>query len=338
MSCIMEKLKSLACARQVINYSSISQTDRFDKKSFNGPKLLAGLSINSPKMLVLLENIQRLDSQDYYRDKKLYKHFIYSSVQNGYGSKIIASVMVAAGYNLILEPKGSRVIINENKLVEKDEGKLALLSSTSIWNTPSNPKLVKEILKVFNSRPENTNGELVRFIIADSGFKEGVDLFDVKYVHIFEDQLTQADITQSWGRALRYCGQKGLEFKKNKGWNVEIFNYSLFFKIPMTFIDKKENVLNYIQKENKDLLFRSNFEKSLVEILKESSVDYDLNKNTHIRNSNFSTTTKIVITSAMLIASGLAIHKFGLVKKTLDFIKKKRTDKLLVQKVKKSLN
>ena len=82
------------------------------------------------------------------------------------------------------------------------------------------------MLASFNKRPNNINGEDIRFMILDSGFKEGIDLFDVKYVHIFEPQLTKADMTQAVGRATRYCGQKGLKFVPNEGWKLDVFTYT----------------------------------------------------------------------------------------------------------------
>ena len=35
-------------------------------------------------------------------------------------------------------------------------------------------------------RPDNVYGENIRIILMDGGYKEGIDLFDIKYVHIFE--------------------------------------------------------------------------------------------------------------------------------------------------------
>jgi len=79
---------------------------------------------------------------------------------------------------------------------------------------------------MFNKRPDNVFGEMCRFIILDSGFKEGIDLFDVRYVHLFEPLLTEADYTQALGRATRLCGQKGLDFVPNVGWPLNVYKYS----------------------------------------------------------------------------------------------------------------
>ena len=266
---------SLECSREIINYSGIQRNERFDKKTFDPAKIIDELYIKSPKIVSLLQNIEELDARDYSKDRKLYKHFIYSSVQKGYGSKIIASAMIAAGYKLILKPEGSNIVIDEDMLKLRDEAKLALLSSTAIWNNPTSPKLTKQILSVYNDREKNIYGDAVRFIIADSGYKEGVDLFDVKYVHIFEDQIAQSDITQAHGRALRYCGQKGLPFQVNEGWGVHIYNYSLY----VVKGNEKVPILKLLLDKDKTIGFNSTFEKSITESIKRAAVDSELNKN-----------------------------------------------------------
>ena len=70
--------------------------------------------------------------------------------------------------------------------VHPNKNTYGLLSSTSIYDKPTNLKTAKNIVTLYNKRPDNVYGEDMRFIILDSGFKEGIDLFDVKYVHILK--------------------------------------------------------------------------------------------------------------------------------------------------------
>ena len=112
----------------------------------------------------------------------------------------------------------------------------------------------------------------MRFIILDSGFKEGIDLFDVKYVHIFEEQKTSADLTQAVGRATRSCGQKGLEFIPNEGWKLHVYQYFS--------VDENENrlfdtYLRLMGRDMNELEIRQIVEKMTIL----SSVDHDLNYN-----------------------------------------------------------
>ena len=302
------------CARQVMNYTTLQQTDRFDKDSFDKKKFVKKLGISSPKLAVLISNIEALDKEDYRNDRKLYKHYIFSDIKKGYGAKVIASAFIAVGYTIVMTKKGSRIVLDSNALAKKDESKFAVLSSTALWNTPIDMRNTKEILNVFNERPGNIYGEKIRFIILDSGFKEGVDLFDVKYAHIFEDQKSQADLTQSIGRGTRFCGQRGLKFES--GWKLKVFNYkSYIVTIPrkiltLRFFEKKEPLLKFLQDKDANMKFKLNVEDSLNSIIKESAVDTQLNKNinNYSNNSGYRKYIKPFIISttaiAALIASG----------------------------------
>jgi hypothetical protein len=279
---ITNKKDSIQCARQILNYSSIELTDRFDKPGFNGDNLLDKLPIVSPKLVSLLENIYNIDKQDYKKHGKLFKHFIFSDLKRGYGAKIIASAFVAAGYTLIMKKQKGKLVIDPELITKEDDAKFAVLSSTALWDTSITPNFTREVLQVFNKRPNNVYGENVRFIILDSGFKEGVDLFDVKYAHIFEDQLTQADLTQAIGRVTRFCGQKGLPF--NNGWDVQAYIYRSYRDTPrnlmkLKLFGGKEPVLEYLTKQNKSMYYNIIFLEDTTNIIKDSAVDKLLNEN-----------------------------------------------------------
>lgn len=259
--------KQIKCAQQVMNYSSIGLKDRFDKPKFDGNEMINKLKVSSPKLVELLKNIKRLDMQDYKKCGKLYKHFIYSGVGGGYGSKIIASAMIASGYTLINKKNGNG----------KNESNFALLSSTAVYDKPSTPKTTKEILKIFNERPDNIYGEKVRFIILDSGFKEGIDLYDVKYCHLFEDNLYESDFTQSVGRALRFKGQCGLLY--NNGWTLQVFKYISVVIQDGMFQNKRINIIENLKNHDKQIKMNTNLTKEIDRVIKRNAVDYYLNKN-----------------------------------------------------------
>lgn len=275
---VIKQQNPLSCASKILNFTNIGFKDRFDKPKFDKETFIESLSIKSPKLIALLSKIRELDAKDYKETKKLYKHYIYSGVGNGYGSKIIASALVAAGYDIIINKKGNKITIDPLLLKNPSESKFAVLSSTALYNTPANPIATKEILKVFNERPDNIYGQKIRFIILDSGFKEGIDLYDIKYCHIFEDQLYKSDLIQAEGRALRFRGQCGLPF--NKGWILDVFNYSSVKIIKDGYFNtKKENIIKEIQKLDSELNFRIGFQESLMDVIQKSAIDCELNKN-----------------------------------------------------------
>lgn len=218
--------RQLQCVRQVGNWSKIGPKHRFNKSRFSIAEVDKLIPIASPKMEALLQNIAALDANDMTTFGKHFKHFIFSDVKFlGYGAKIISAAMIARGFRPILKHEKSRIVVEVPK---GGAGRnFAVLSSTALWDSPFKHSLKKDVLGVYNKRPDNVFGADCRFIILDSGFKEGIDLFDVKYVHLFEPLMTAADMTQALGRATRLCGQKGLEFIPNKGWPLHVFRYGL---------------------------------------------------------------------------------------------------------------
>jgi hypothetical protein len=305
------RAKIFSCMRKTANFGRIYNYHKFDKHYFNPEKVVEDIKTGSPKLLQMLNNIKQLDANDQKMHGKKFKHFIFSDVkEGGYGAKILASAFNAIGFNNIIKaiklPKQKKL-----KLVldiqKKSDYNFAFLCSNATYGSNFNEKLKKEILKVYNERPTNIHGENVRFIILDSGFKEGIDLFDVKYVHIFEPSLTMADLKQTIGRATRTCGQKGLDFIPNIGWPLYVYNY--YVTVPEitqdTMTSKKFLTYNISEADKKEkneqiLLFKgnhklhdttmlfSNYDKAmnnlssqLFELAPLLSVDFDLTKNIH---------------------------------------------------------
>ena len=307
-----KRAKIFTCMRKTANFSKILNYHKFDKAVYDPKKLNEELLEASPKMVQLLNNIRELDSQDVKYHGKKFKHFIFSDVkEGGYGAKIIASAFQANGYNNILKSKKVSNQINAKLYLDLEKSNyqnFALLSSNSVYGTTFNEKIKKEVLKMYNERPANIQGKNVRLIILDSGFKEGIDLFDVKYVHIFEPSITIADLKQTVGRATRTCGQKGLEFQKNIGWPLYVYNY--YLTIPeivsnsmytnrslmennFESYNKDEDVLLFknVEKYNDSTMNYSEFDSAMIQLSKQLyelapllAVDYYLTKNIHKAN------------------------------------------------------
>jgi hypothetical protein len=173
-------------------------------------------------------------------------------------------------------------LLTDEQLKKTKTDNFYLLSSVSVYDQNITVAHKKDILKKFNQRPENIHGELVRFIIMDSGFKEGIDLFDIKYIHIFEPSTVASDQKQVIGRGTRTCGQKGLEFHPTKGWPLHVFIYDLAIpeELRPTFLGSASAMDLYFKALNIDVRlfhFAHDLEKTTVL----GSVDYELNKNIH---------------------------------------------------------
>lgn len=172
-----------------------------------------------------------------------------------------------------------------NKTADKN---FYLLSSVNVYDQPIAVNTKKEMLKNFNDRDDNVHGEQVRFIIMDSGFKEGIDLFDIKYVHIFEPPVNSADQKQVIGRGTRTCGQQGLQFHPTQGWPLHVFIYDISIpkELAPHFLDSSGAFDMYMRAMNMDMkMVRFGAEMEDATIF--GAVDYDLNRPVH----DFATTT-----------------------------------------------
>ena len=158
-----------------------------------------------------------------------------------------------------------------------------LLCSSGVFDQPVSVAMKKEIIQRFNERPDNVHGENVRFIIMDSGYKEGIDLFDIKYVHIFEPTPIMADQKQIIGRGTRTCGQKGLEFHPTRGWPLNVYVYDLEIpnKLKYGLEQSITGIELYLKAMNLDVR-RIQFTHELEKACVFGSVDYELNKNVHL--------------------------------------------------------
>jgi hypothetical protein len=214
--------KTADCVRQAANWSKIQPYHRFDKRAFDADRTKADLPHASPKLVALFQTIDELDTKDMKEHGHLFKHMIFSDVKTqGYGAKIVASAFKAKGYHLIFDQRF------EVNILPNTTKNFAVLSSTPLFERPVTVKLRNEILQAFNGRPDNIHGDKLRFIILDQGYKEGIDLFDIKYIHILEPLTTPGDEKQAIGRGTRFCGQKGLTFHPQKGWPLHVFRYDV---------------------------------------------------------------------------------------------------------------
>lgn len=279
------------CIRNVGNFSKMKMDYLIDKKNYNPDLLKSVLEQTSPKLVALFNEIQKLDAQDLKEHGKHFKHMIFTDANNAmYGIKIIASAFNAYGYNLAQSK--SLDILEKEKLQKTRGNNFAVLLSKTLFKTQMTVKQRKSLLNLYNTRPDNIEGDYVRFIILDNGFKEGIDLYDVKYVHLFEKLGVSADEKQAIGRATRFCGQKGLKFNPKYGWPLFVLRYEII--IPSFFLQNKginENEFTYMNdlylKYTKVDKNKVQFTNELDNLIQESSVDADLTREIHLFNINY---------------------------------------------------
>jgi hypothetical protein len=228
------------CIQKTGNFASADPRYTFESGPHHHRLTREILASLSPKCLRLIEEIERQDEEDFRTHGHYFKHFIYSSVKST--TKHVATALMdilglqlGYGANYLgddVDKKWSKIQLHEMDVLNQNRyNNFYLLSSVNVFGQPLSAATRKEVLRRFNLRPDNSHGEAARFIVMDSGFKEGIDLFDIKYVHIFEPQMTQADLKQVIGRGTRMCGQKGLDFHPTRGWPLHVNIYDS--EIPM---------------------------------------------------------------------------------------------------------
>lgn len=284
--------KVASCIRKTANTMRLKRTMMPDSSNFNPEEITSEMS---SKFTRIIQKIKELDAQDLSKDGKMYKHFMFTDIrESAYGVKALAAFMIAAGFDLrmklqqklvkrgdrMVATKDGETVYNPGPTKEGGSNNFAILQSLPLWNNPLSVVTKKAIIKAFNERPDNIYGEKLRIIILDSKFKEGIDLFDVKYVHLVEPAIATSDLKQAVGRATRYCGQRGLPFLPRRGWPLQVYIYNTILPSTEPFLLEDQAHVDahslMLAKSGLDLALL-NLTKELTVLAIQSAVDYDLN-------------------------------------------------------------
>ena len=229
------KRRTADCIRTVANFSHLRPAFLADRAEWNPQLFRLALPQSSPKLAALFEKIASLDERDLREDGTTYKHMIFTDLHNStYGIRLLASAFFAHGYTPAFHRHGTGFAIDLDAGGDAADGRrFAALTGKKVLDRSQSVGFRKEVIAAFNDRTANTHGARLRFLILDQGFKEGIDLFDIRYIHLFEPLLVRADERQAIGRGTRYCGQKGLVFHPQYGWPLYVFRYEVGLPRPI---------------------------------------------------------------------------------------------------------
>jgi hypothetical protein len=209
------------------------------------------LSVRSPKLLELVRTIWKIDYRDHEKENRTYKHFIFSNSDNEHGAKLIASALQQMlDLKPIMEKTTGRVPVI--KVGDGGDNHYGLLTPGRILKHEYEKDFKKKLLDKYNE-DDNVYGKNMRFIILDGAYKEGINLRNVKYVHLFEPLPTFAQRKQAIARAIRYCSHQDMDFEVDNGWIVQIYMYKLYTPkdIEVEIYDPETD--GYVKKTNVDL-------------------------------------------------------------------------------------
>ncbi len=154
-----------------------------------------GLGKLSPKMEKMLQNIQQSPGLV----------FVYSNFRTVEGIEVFSKVLEFNGFSRY----GSK----------NDLPKFAIYSGTE------DETQKRDILKIFTSK-ENSHGKYIKIICATAAGAEGLDLKNIRQIHIMEPYWNQVRIEQVIGRGVRRGSHDELPPDER---NIDIFRYFSVF-------------------------------------------------------------------------------------------------------------
>lgn len=230
-----EELKNYLKAVDIAMQKLTANADKYLKED---------LAIYSPKMKAIMDNSAKM--------KGLV--FVYSNFRSLEGIEIFSKVLETNGYKQFTG--------------EKKEG-----NYYALYTGREDAELRSAALRVFNDA-ENKYGKYIKYILVTSAGAEGLDLKNIRQVHILEPYWNETKIKQIIGRAVRRNSHIDLPEKER---NVQVYRY--FAVIP----DSEKPKLKEKDRESTDeFIFELAKKKAMIteemlECAKESSVDCLLN-------------------------------------------------------------
>jgi hypothetical protein len=204
-----------------------------------------GLDKLSPKMKMMLENIQKSHGLV----------FVYSTFRTLEGVELFSKVLDFNGYRKY----------NENDVNNSKVPKYAIYSGME------DEKEKKDMLKLFTSN-ENKHGKYIKIILVTASGAEGLDLKNIRQIHIMEPYWNQMRIEQVIGRGVRRNSHIALPANER---NVEIFRYfSIFPKNNVKLSKDKITTDEHIEQLS---LKKQNIINEVLQIFKECALDCMLN-------------------------------------------------------------
>lgn len=202
----------------------------------NEDKFLVQEQLNkySPKFLKLLEIIQQTDENDISKGL----HLIYSQFRTLEGIGILKLVLEANGYAQfkIKQDSDTRKWIINIPEEDLDKPKFALYTGTE---TPEEKEIIRNIfnstwkdvpveitdeLKQYST--DNKYGEIIQIIMITASGAEGINLRNVRHVHLIEPYWHPVRTEQVIGRARRICSHMDLKPEQKK---VDVYTYLMTF-------------------------------------------------------------------------------------------------------------
>ena len=242
----------------------------------------------SPKFLKMLQNISSVDNKGL--------HLIYSQFRSLEGIGMFSLVLNANGFTQFKIKKEGDSWAMDIAAEDEDKPTYALYTGTedadekeivrNIFNSDfsSTPENIKQYLekKKKTKSLSNMYGEFVRVFMITASGSEGINLRNVRFVHIMEPYWNGVRVEQVIGRAQRICSHEDLPEDEK---TVQVFEYLSVFSAAQKEKLNKELKSTDSGKTTDQALFdiskkKEEISRELLNAVKTTSIDCKVHKGT----------------------------------------------------------
>ena len=186
-------------------------------------------------------------------------NMVYSQFRTLEGIGIFELILKANGYSKFDDNNNNNNNKNSNKIY-------------AIYSGLEDSDYRKKILKTITSK-DNSNGNLIKVLLISSAGAEGLDLKNIRCIHIMEPYWNEIKIKQVIGRGVRRNSHIDLPLKDR---NVKVFRYySILSDQQKAETKEKETTDQYVYNIAKR---KEGITNDILQLFKEVSIDCYLNK------------------------------------------------------------
>ena len=149
---------------------------------------------------------------------------ICKQVQKAEGIVVIYSQLLEGGVIPVALALESMGIKNWNKPLLKGSTQKGPYSYCMLTGSPALSPHPEEAIRTVNT-PENQNGDKIKVVLITKAASEGVDLKNIRQIHIMDPWWNLNRVEQIIGRGIRLCSHKALPFEKR---NAQLFLYTSY--------------------------------------------------------------------------------------------------------------
>lgn len=149
---------------------------------------------------------------------------ICKQIQKAEGIVVVYSQLLEGGVIPVALALESMGIKNWSKPLLKGAVQKGPYSYCMLTGSPALSPHPEEAIRIVNT-PENQSGDKIKVVLITKAASEGVDLKNIRQIHIMDPWWNLNRVEQIIGRGIRLCSHKGLPFEKR---NAQLFLYTSY--------------------------------------------------------------------------------------------------------------